>query len=153
AARGAAVLIATQCAVLASSACALLVLAARDVAKRRDTAAVVLMLWIFGVFAFATFVNWTINGRTVLLMTPAVAIAIARGVERGSSRARRPWGVGLGVPLAAAAAIALAVVAADARWADSSRRAARDLSATYEAPQRHPWFMGHWGFQYYMEEH
>jgi hypothetical protein len=148
--RTAALLIAAQCALLAVSALATLSLPWRDVADRADAPAVVLVVWILGVFAFATFVNWTINGRTLLLMAPAASISLARALERAPASARR-GGIALAAPWVAAAGLALAVAAADARWADSARRAAHDLCDTYRVREGHLWFMGHWGFQYYME--
>ena len=149
--RTAALLIAAQCALLAVSALATLSLPWRDLAGRADAPAVVLVVWILGIFAFATFVNWTINGRTLLLMVPAASISLARALERAPATAA--WGgrVGRAAPWVAAAGLALAVAAADARWDDSARLAARDLCDTYRAREGHLWFMGHWGFQYYME--
>jgi 4-amino-4-deoxy-L-arabinose transferase-like glycosyltransferase len=148
--RAGALLIAGQCALLAIGGLAPLSLAVRDALDVREPAAIVLVAWIAGVFAFATLVNWTINGRTLLLMVPAAAISLARALEPAPVTTGRVR-VGQAAPWVAAAALAVAVAAADAGWADSARRAARDLSSTYRAREGHLWFMGHWGFQYYME--
>jgi len=149
--RGQALGIAAQCALLAVCALAPLTLAWRDVAEHADSISVVLMVWIYGVFAFATFVNWTINGRTLLLMAPAVGISLARALERRAVETRHGL-VSRTAPWIAAAGLGLAVAAADAAWSNSARRAARDLCVSEHAQEGHVWFMGHWGFQYYMED-
>jgi hypothetical protein len=40
-----------------------------------------LMLWVLGTFVFAAFMNWTVNARSILPMTPAIGILIVRRLE------------------------------------------------------------------------
>jgi hypothetical protein len=59
-----------------------LALAGADVFRRRDACSWLLALWVFGTFLFTAFFNWTVNGRSLLPMAPAVGILIARRLER-----------------------------------------------------------------------
>ena len=113
--------LAIQLGLCAAAGIGLLALAVADLMAHRDAKSILLFLWIAGTFVFATFLNWTINGRSVLPMVPAVGILIMRRIEVWKtigerSRARLAW------PLVPAAAIALAVAWADYRFANSARR-------------------------------
>jgi hypothetical protein len=129
----------------------LLGLAVVDFYRRRDAKSLLLLLWVLGTFVFAAFINWSVNGRSILPMIPAVGILLMRGLEaQGPAGAKRPdrW---VALPLLPALLVALAVTWADTTLANSARKAAETIERTY---QRHPgktWFQGHWGFQYYME--
>ena len=39
-------------------------------------------LWVIGTFLFAAFLNWTVNARSLLPLTPAVAILMTRRLEQ-----------------------------------------------------------------------
>ena len=56
----------------------ILAMAVEDARRRRDAVSGLLLLWIVGTFAFTVFVNWTVNGRSILPMAPAVGILLAR---------------------------------------------------------------------------
>ncbi|PYJ03279.1 MAG: hypothetical protein DME25_12645 [Verrucomicrobia bacterium] len=56
-------------------------LALGDLRKHRDAVSVLLGLWVGGVLVFATVFNWTLNGRTVLPMLPAVGLLIGRRLQ------------------------------------------------------------------------
>ncbi|HWX23240.1 MAG TPA: glycosyltransferase family 39 protein [Candidatus Binatia bacterium] len=155
----------------------LLWLAAYDGWQRRDADALLLLLWTFGVFVFATFVNWTISGRSFLPLAPALGILVARRLENRESisheRTRRTqtgasffsslrswcsfvakyshrrWLMFL--PAFAGLLVTLLLVKADANEAKAQRDAALALCAKYQRAGRTVWFEGHWGFQYYME--
>ena len=63
-----------------------LALAVADVWKRRDARSWLLALWVMGTFVFTAVFNWTINGRSILPMAPAVGILLARRLQqRGRS--------------------------------------------------------------------
>jgi 4-amino-4-deoxy-L-arabinose transferase-like glycosyltransferase len=126
-------------------------LAATDAWKRRDADSLLLMLWVFGTFLFTGFVNWTINVRSVLPLVPAVGILLARREDtlRLSSMRWRP--AALGIALAAGGAVSLWLTWADAELANSARTAANLIEEKTRNPPGGVWFMGHWGFQYYME--
>jgi hypothetical protein len=123
-----------------------LALAADDIARRRDPTAFLLAAWLGGVFAFAAFVNWTINIRSLLPAAPAVGILVARGLVDAGVRSR----IRLIAPLVPAAALAVVVCWSDHVWANSARDAALRIGARVGGSTA-VWFQGHWGFQYYME--
>jgi hypothetical protein len=126
---------------------AIVLLAVDDLRTHRDPPALLLFLWITGTAMFATFVNWALNGRSVLPMIPAVAIVLVRRLSREPC-AR--WVLPL--TLVPSAALALAVVASDTAMANANRTAAARIVAAYSSPRGRPlWFQGHWGFQYYMQ--
>ena len=62
--------------------------------KSAETA--MLALWLFGTFAFAVFVNWTVNGRSVLPMVPAMAILVMMAWKRHRSGAATRGGAKAG---------------------------------------------------------
>jgi 4-amino-4-deoxy-L-arabinose transferase-like glycosyltransferase len=130
----------------------LLAAAARDVWQRRDAGAVLLALWVGGVFVFASFLNWTNNGRSILPVVPAAAIVLVRCVESRSRLPRPALAARLRLALAPGLVVALAVTWADARWAGSIRDEARALLARHHQEERPLRFQGHWGFQYYLEQ-
>jgi len=128
-----------------------LALAATDTWKHRDAGSLFLMSWIFGTFLFTGFLNWTINARSVLPLIPAAGILLARRVDmlRAASHQLRP--VLLAIPLALAAMVSLWVTWADTELANSARTAALSIQQETRNQPGTVWFMGHWGFQYYME--
>jgi len=128
----------------------ILALAATDVREHRDAASVLILLWIGGTVVFASLVNWTVNGRAILPMVPAVAVLIMRRIE---SRAKQPSPARLhpSWALIPAAALALLVGYADFTSADSGRAAVAEIEKRHGRQMSSVWFQGHWGFQYYME--
>lgn len=130
----------------------LLVLVTSDLWEARNGDSLLLVLWFAGVYVFAAFLNWTMNGRSLLPMAPVAGILLARRLERvspESAKFGRWWTL---VPASAAAVASLCVVQADCRIAGTDRRAAAELWTTYAKPDMTLWFEGHWGFQYYMEK-
>lgn len=125
----------------------MLVAAVQHLGRFRDANAVLLALWIFGTFFFAAFFNWTVSGRTVLPLAPAVALLLAREQGTGSLFAR--WR--LTVSTAVMGAIALLLVRADSQWANSCRTAAHELAQQPQQSGQQVWFVGHWGMQYYLQ--
>ena len=118
--------------------CFLLVSAASSV-KKADPETVLLSLWFGGTLFFCVFINWTVNVRILLpALFPATVLAM-RGLK--DDRLRWVW-----IPTAA---VALFITAADYGWAGAVAEHARKHAKT-ESGQVH--FIGHWGFQYYMEE-
>ncbi len=128
-----------------------LALAVRDLARRRDAEALLLALAVAGTLAFAFVFNWTVNARSLLPLTPLGGVLCARALEFPGERllpVRRRW---LGGALALAALLALAVAWADWGLARAFRGAAEALASRHPAASGRRWFLGHWGFQYYME--
>ena len=128
-------------------------LAAADAWKRRDADALLLALWVFGTFIFTGFVNWTINARSVLPLIPAVGILLARGVDALPVNAMRWRAAMLAMALAASGAVSLWLTWGDAELANSARTAATLIQQKTRNQSGTVWFMGHWGFQYYMESY
>jgi len=128
-----------------------LALAASDLGKQRDASSLLLFLWIFGTFLFASFINWTVNARTIFPMAPAIGIIVMRRLDQNVGPGQS-FSIRNGVwPLIPAALIALSVTWADASLANCQRSAARMIHAEFNDYPRTLWFQGHWGFQYYME--
>ena len=151
-----------QSAVLIASGFHILSLAAADFWQTRNATSLLLLLWVWGIFLFASEFNWTLNGRSLLPMVPAVGILAARRVRvrhshhaglegpaqilRIADRSMLLW------PLVGGACISLFVAMADCDLASTGRRAAKDVMTKYQSPGHVLWFEGHWGFQYYMEQ-
>jgi hypothetical protein len=126
-------------------------LAAGDAWKRRDADTLLLALWVFGTFLFTGFVNWTINARSVLPLVPAVGILLARRVDTLPLNAMRWRAAMLAMALAVTGAASLWLTWGDAELANSARTAATLIQQKTQKQPGTVWFMGHWGFQYYME--
>ena len=126
-------------------------LAGENLWSQRDSRAWLLALWVFGTFLFASVFNWTVNGRSILPMIPAVAILVVRRLERNSSAGRKAAKFAAPIALAASALLALLVARADYCFAVATRQTAVQTFARFGNEQKNFWFEGHWGFQYYME--
>lgn len=125
---------------------AVLALPIIEMKRRRTAESWLLLFWVLGTFGFCLF-NWTINGRSILPMAPAVAILLLRRIEdQGGLRRSFNWCAGAGV------ALSLAVAFADDRLAGSARTAVKEIAQRVETlPKGVTWFQGHWGFQYYAQ--
>jgi hypothetical protein len=128
-----------------------LALAVADWRRNRDAKSVLLLLWVLGTWVFASFVNWSVNARSVLPMIPAVAILLARRLEALGSFAGKLRRAQLVVPLVVSAAVAFWLTWADASFANSGRKAALYVRDHLSKPGINVSFEGHWGFQYYMQ--
>jgi 4-amino-4-deoxy-L-arabinose transferase-like glycosyltransferase len=125
-----------------------LLLAAAEILRQpRDSRAWLLALWIAGTFGFTAFANWTVNGRSLLPLLPAVGILLARRWEFLGQKNPRALQIGL----AASALFALLVAHSDFQLAVAVRRCAQEAMAKSK-PGAAVWFEGHWGFQFYMEQ-
>ena len=100
--------------------------------------------WVLGTMVFAGFINWSVNGRSVLPLVPAAAILMCRRWEitwpQSVSTLKQCW------PLLLAAVPALAATHADYRMAWNSRDAATALAQHAQDTKTPLWFFGHWGF-------
>jgi 4-amino-4-deoxy-L-arabinose transferase-like glycosyltransferase len=142
-------LVGVQLTLFIAAGFSVLVLAAADAWKRKDADSLLLMLWVVGTFVFTGFLNWAINVRSVLPLIPAAGILLARRVDmlRTTSLRWRPAAVALAV----AGAVSLWLTWADTELANSARTAATLIEQKTRNQPGEVWFMGHWGFQYYME--
>src|SRR5262245_20685828 len=136
-------------ALFAAGGVLVIALALRETIRRRDAETWLLSLWLLGTFLFASVVNWSTNGRSILPLVPAAAILLARGMPSDAGRAPAQWAIG--AVIASAALVASAVAWSDLALADSARDAARALVTRHGGREERLLFEGHWGFQYYME--
>ncbi len=84
-------------------------------------------------------------------MAPAVGILLVRHLERNVLADRTTWPRRVLICLVAGGAFALLAARADFQLATAVRQSARRVWAGYGEATRPLWFMGHWGFQYYLE--
>jgi 4-amino-4-deoxy-L-arabinose transferase-like glycosyltransferase len=129
----------------------ILAMAVLDWWKRKDAKSLLLALWIVGTLVFATFLNWTINARSVLPLIPAAGILLARRIDGLPVSSRKLFLVRVTAPLIVSGILSIWIASADAEMANSARLAATSI---HEKIQNRPGriiFQGHWGFQYYME--
>lgn len=139
-----------QLALWAATGLSIVVLAFSELTVARDAKSVVLVLWMIGTFVFAVFLNWTVNGRSILPMAPALGMLIARRLERNSTG---PFPIGkIAVCMAASAALAFYAAEADCLGAMAVRQNVRSIFAAYGQRFKQIHFQGHWGFQFYMSQ-
>ncbi len=114
--------------------------------QRTSPVRVVLVAWIIGTLVFGVFVNWSIAGRTIVPLLPAVSIMAAIAFESGRVSRRA-----LFVSLFSGMLLGVFVAVGDQDIARSERLAAEDLVGAGRRSGRAVWFQGHWGFQYYAQ--
>lgn len=119
--------------------------------RHRTAETLFLFLWIAGTFIFAGFLNWTVNGRSILPMVPAVGIVLMLRLDHRTGTDRPDVSWPLLLPLVPAVLIALLATRSDFLLAQSARNAAATIHRDFTAHSGTLWFQGHWGFQYYME--
>ena len=129
-----------------------LALTLADVRERKDASSWLLTLWVLGTFLFSAVINWTVNGRSLLPIAPALGILIVRRLERKPDAVRKFLSRTTVIAISAGAALALLVTGADFSFAQAVRTTARQTYEKYGHGSQRFWFQGHWGFQYYMEQ-
>ncbi len=140
-----------QSVVMGVGGISLVALAVTEVWRSRDPEAWLLGLWVLGTLAFAFFFNWVNNGRSNLPIAPALGILIVRRLDWLRSEGRAPPVAARWVALAMSIALAVAVTYSDYRWAGEVRKAATGITRQFVKGGQNVYFLGHWGFQYYME--
>jgi hypothetical protein len=142
---------ALQMALFIASGLFVLTLAGRQLYERRSPEAALLAAFVFGTVVFSGYVNWIVNGRSLLPITVAGGILIGREIERwraaGLTQNWR-WSTGLAV----SAALSLLVTIADYMQARAEKANAHAVVAAVGTNKDHLWFEGYWGFKYYMVE-
>lgn len=128
-----------------------LCLAGNDFAEEKDANSSFLGLWTLGTFYFATFVNWSVNARSVLPLIPVAAILLARRFDNSLTIFRKTIGLQIAVILLASTALSLWIMVADTEMANDARSAATQIHHRTHDKGGAVWFVGHWGFQHYME--
>lgn len=118
-----------------------------ELRRKPDAQSWLLALWIGGTFIFAALVNWTINGRSILPLIPAVAVLVVRRLQQQYPPAPKA----VPVCLALGAVMSLLVAGADFSLSRAVRQVAEQVCAKYNPASAPLWFQGHWGFQFYMQ--
>lgn len=129
---------------------ALAVQAIWTVWRRRDAVTLLLSVWIVGTLVFAAVVNWTCNGRSVLPLVPAAAILALRELGLSEMSLRRRIAI---APVGAGVALSLLVALGGASLPNTDRVMVQALLGDYPpSAERAVWFLGHCGWQYYLEQ-
>ncbi|MGH9516793.1 MAG: ArnT family glycosyltransferase [Terriglobales bacterium] len=128
-----------------------LALAIADYRRERDADSLFLLLWIAGTFWFTAYLNWTVNARSILPMLPAIGILLARRLEKRSANPIRQFNALVVVAFFACGIVSIWLARADTDAANSARTAAV-LVHQKTAGNNRVWFLGHSGFQYYMQK-
>jgi Dolichyl-phosphate-mannose-protein mannosyltransferase len=140
-----------QLAVAISTGVAVLVLGLSELRQWKNSDSLFLGLWLVGTFIFAGYLNWSVNGRTIILLIPPTGILLARRLDKfhfnGDMRQQRK----LAFALVLSGVISLWVTKADSDWANSARQASQVIQQQTDKGTQTVWFEGHWGFQYYMQ--
>lgn len=121
-----------------------------DLLRNRDSDSLLLFLWVLGTFVFTIFVNWSVNGRSILPIAPVAGMIMVRYLSQSNNIYANDKR-GLYGPLVPTLLIALIVANADYGMANSARIAAHAIHDSINKLPGKIWFEGHWGFQYYME--
>jgi 4-amino-4-deoxy-L-arabinose transferase-like glycosyltransferase len=129
----------------------ILFLACTDFLKHKTPESLLLLLWVFGTFIFASQVNWTISARNILPMVPAVGILLLRRLNENDDFTQDTAFFKYSWPIIPAAVLALSVGYADASLANRQRLVSVEIHNQLDGYPHQIWFQGHWGFQYYME--
>jgi 4-amino-4-deoxy-L-arabinose transferase-like glycosyltransferase len=145
-------LIGTQLLLYAAGGIFVLGLAFRDYWRRRDPLSLLLAMWVVGTWIFASFLNWTVNARSILPLIPAAGILLARSLGESDATGWPRESISrAAMAMAVCAVTALFIANADAQMANSARDAAYLIMDKLRGRTGTIWYQGHWGFQYYME--
>jgi hypothetical protein len=143
-------LISIQLILFIAGAISTLALAIADYRRERDADSLFLLLWVIGTFWFTAYLNWTVNVRSILPMVPAIGILLARRLEKRFANPSRQFKTLVAVGFLAYGIVSLWLSRADTDAANSARAAAF-LLRQKTAGNKAVWFVGHSGFQYYMQ--
>jgi hypothetical protein len=112
---------------------------------REHTEEAFLACWLVGFFAFSAFVNWHTNAADALMAAPPALLLLFRHPEtRPSPRQVGVW-VALLLPLS------LLLTASDVEQRNAYRDTAQKIGREIGDAPGQRFFVGHWGFQYYLE--
>lgn len=126
-------------------------LAIADFRKHRDASSLMIVCWIVGTFLFTIFINWTVNGRSILPLVPAAAILLMRRYGDRWNNSEPNGTPNVIIPIIICAVITLTVTYSDFSLANAIRDDVTAIWSHPRTPNSKIWFEGHWGFQYYME--
>ena len=121
-----------------------------DLVRSKDSDSLLLFLWIMGTFAFTVFINWSVNGRSILPITPLAGIMVIRYLQQKDKLSLITKQC-LYAPLLISLIIALIVTEADYSLANSARSAAHKIHNDTISSSGGKWIEGDWGFKYYID--
>ena len=101
---------------------------------------------------FASFLNWTVNARSVLPLIPAAGILTVRRLETTHHGWTRFLKLRVAAALVFSGVVSIWLGAAEAHSANVAREAAHEILAHTNGEAGTLWHEGQWGFQYYMEQ-
>jgi hypothetical protein len=143
------VLTGIQLALFIGSGISLIALAISLVWHDRSANSALLSLWTLGTFFFATYLNYTINARSVYPLFPAAGILVARRFEQFGDFSNPGVRTRVAVITVISGMFSLWILAGDSALGNTAREAASRVMQ--KSGGATVWFEGHWGFQYYME--
>lgn len=126
-------------------------LAIADYTHERNADSLFLLLWVAGTFWFTAYLNWTVNARSVLPMVPVIGILLARRLERGDKNQAPRFKRSVALCLLGCGVVSLWLARADSESANAARTAALLVHERIPANEN-VWFLGHSGFQFYMQK-
>ena len=133
----------------------LLVVSAESWRRRPDAQSALLGLWLFGTIVFTAFFNWTVAARVLLPAVFPAALLVVRAADDRTFPRAGPAALGwVALPVAG---LSLVLALADMHHANASRTYARTTARAFAPAAADPGardrvaFLGHWGFQHYME--
>ena len=134
------------CALAIAGACVVWGQALLPLRRLREHAEVAfLVCWLVGFLAFSWFVNWHTNAADALMAAPPALLLLFRDPQT------RPSPGQVGVWIALLLPVSLLLTASDVEqrnaYRDTAGKIVREIG---DAPGAR-WFVGHWGFQYYLE--
>lgn len=145
-------LVGSQLAFFIASGLFTLALAITDYWNRRSADSLLLGLWVVGTFVFASFLNWTVNARSVLPLIPAAGILTLRRLETTHEAWTRSLILQVAGALMVSGVLSIWLASGDTRLANLAREAAHSVRSQTSNEGGTLWYEGHWGFQYYMEQ-
>ncbi|MFZ0479494.1 MAG: glycosyltransferase family 39 protein [Terriglobales bacterium] len=121
---------------------------------KRRLESLLLLAWVVGTFVFASFLNWTVNARSVLPLIPAMGILIARRLETMGGVWTRSLKLKIGSALVVSGVLSIWVAVGDMYMANLARSGAYSVQqqVANEGGTGTLWYRGHWGFQHYIDQ-
>lgn len=118
--------------------------ALRGLRPRSDPEDAFLGLWAFGVLVFSLLVNWHVNAADALLAAPPLILLVLR------NRALCPGKRSLVATVMAMLLFTLLLTTSDVAQRAVYRDVAERIRVEIGDQPGRRWFVGHWGFQYYL---
>ena len=129
----------------------LLLMTLSDLYTRRNADALLVSLLFWGTLVFAVYVNYATTVRSLLPLAMIVGSVVVRNMDRHEKSDAPPVRRALYWPLVPATIMALWVTVGDYQLANTGRDAAKFFVEAKENYPGNVYYLGHWGFQYYMD--